>query len=208
MYTYVIGDIQGMLDKLESLLRKIPFKKDRDTLAFVGNYVGRGPDSKGVIDRVLSLRDRGLRLICLKGNHEQMFLNFLAGREPHIFLLNRGNTTLDSYRKQSKGSIIIPAVHLSFLQELLPYYEAEDFILVHAGLRPGVALERQEEEDLLWIEQEFIHSRFDFGKRVVFGHTWFKTPYVDGCKIGIDTGAAHGNRLSCVRLPDVIFYSV
>jgi len=208
MHTYVIGDIHGMLDKLERLLDKIPFDRDQDRLAFVGDYIDRGPDSKGVIDRLLSLMDQELRLVFLKGNHEQMFLNFLAGREPHFFLLNGGNTTLASYRKHSKDSSIIPARHLAFFDLLLPYYEMDDFILVHAGLRPGVGLERQEEEDLLWIGQEFIQSKFDFGKRVVFGHTRFKTPYVDSRKIGIDTGAAFGNLLSCVRLPDVIFYSV
>lgn len=206
MYTYVIGDIHGMLDKFNKLLDKLPFNPSRDTLAFVGDYVDRGPDSKGVIDRVLSLMDAGLQVICLKGNHEQMFQDFLAHRDPHLFLLNGGNKTLESYGKGL--SSVIPARHLSFLDLLLPYYEMNDFILVHAGLKPGVCLEHQDEDDLLWIRQEFIQSEFDFGKKVVFGHTNFTTPYLTAHKIGIDTGAVYGNLLSCVRLPDMIFYSV
>lgn len=207
-YTYVIGDIHGMLSKLEQLLHKIPFNEKRDTLAFLGDYIDRGPDSQGVVNLVLNLVDRGLRVICLKGNHEQLFLDFLAGRETHLFLLNGGTATLTSYRKNSKNSSVIPAQHLAFLNRLLPYYEMEDFILVHAGLKPGVSLEGQAEDDLYWIRQEFIQSKFDFGKRVIFGHTDFGAPYIDACKIGIDTGAAYGRRLTCVRLPDIVFYSV
>lgn len=208
MHTYVIGDIHGMLEKLDKLLRKIPFHAERDTLAFVGDYVDRGPDSKGVIDRILSLMDRGVHLVCLKGNHEQMFQDFMAGRDPRIFLINGGDKTLESYRKNGKSSSVIPARHISFLEGLLPYHEMEGFILVHAGLRPGVSLKGQDEEDLYWIRQEFILSKYDFGKRVVFGHTNFKTPYIDSRKIGIDTGAVYGNLLTCVRLPDLVFYSV
>jgi serine/threonine protein phosphatase 1 len=103
---------------------------------------------------------------------------------------------------------VIPDPHLDFLDRLLPYFEMEAYILVHAGLRPGVRLKDQLEDDLLWIRSEFISSDFNFGKKVVFGHTHFLRPYIDEFKVGIDTGAVYGNLLTCVRLPDLRFYSV
>ena len=208
MKTYVIGDIHGMLSKLEKLLEKIPIDLDRDTLAFVGDYVDRGPDSKGVLDYILGLTDWGVKTVCLKGNHEWMWQDFLNQRDPLPFLVNGGKETLKSYRALQEGDISIPARHIDFLHHLLPYYEMDEFILVHGGLRPGVPLAKQKAEDLFWIRFDFIDSYFDFGKRVIFGHTPFSRPYVDRYKIGIDTGAVYGNRLSCVCLPEVTFYSV
>jgi serine/threonine protein phosphatase 1 len=210
MYTYVIGDVHGMLSKLRRLLRKIPFKPDRDRLAFVGDYVDRGPDSKGVLDCILDLMERGWEVICLRGNHEWMWQNYLKGDDPLMFLVNGGEETLKSYETEGQGGgdIVVPARHLEFLEGLLPYHEMEDFILVHGGLRPGVPLVEQDEQDLYWIRFEFIFSAHDFGKCVVFGHTPFQRPFVGRHCIGIDTGAVYGNKLTCVRLPDVKFYSV
>lgn len=208
MYTYVVGDIHGMLDKLERLLDRIPFDEEMDTLAFVGDYIDRGPDSRKVVDFLLDLMDRGVKLVCLKGNHEQMLLDFLGGHDEHFYLFNGGDTTIADYRAARLDPIVVPRRHLAFFEGLPCRHEMDDFILVHAGLRPGVALEDQIEEDLLWIRYDFIHSGYDFGKKIVFGHTHFRSPYVDRNKIGIDTGAVYGNLLTCVRLPDVIFYSV
>ncbi|MGD8392201.1 MAG: serine/threonine protein phosphatase, partial [Desulfobacterales bacterium] len=87
------------------------------------------------------------------------------------------------------------------------YYQTEDYIFVHAGLREKVPLESQQEVDMLWIRDEFIYSDYDFGRRVVFGHTPFKEPLVQPNKIGIDTGAVYGNQLTCVQLPEMIFFS-
>lgn len=208
MKTYVVGDVHGMLFKLEKLLDKIPIDIERDTLAFVGDYIDRGPDSKGVLDLIFRLTDQGMRTICLKGNHEVMCRDFLRGRDPLPFLVNGGKETLRSYNEDSQGGIAIPERHTEFLYNLLPYYEMEQFILVHGGLRPGVPLDEQQEEDLCWIRFDFIDSDYDFGKTVIFGHTPFNRPYVDRYKIGIDTGAVYGNRLSCVCLPEMRFYSV
>ena len=83
----------------------------------------------------------------------------------------------------------------------------DDYIFVHAGLRKKVPLESQKKIDLLWMRDEFISTDFDFGKRVIFGHTPFKEPLVQKNKIGIDTGAVYGNRLTCVQLPEIEFYS-
>jgi serine/threonine protein phosphatase 1 len=209
MKTYVIGDIHGMLNKLEKLLDKIPFNTERDCLAFIGDYIDRGPNSREVVDRVLRLMDESIKTICLKGNHEWMWQEFLEKRDPLPFLLNGGLDTIQSYREGSNGQDSYPPEHhLIFLRNLLPYYEAEHFILVHGGLRPGIPLEKQRENDLYWIRFDFIGSNYDFGKKVIFGHTPFKRPYVDRYKIGIDTGAVFGNCLTCVCLPEVKFYSV
>ncbi len=208
MYTYAIGDIHGMLSSLEELFDRLPLDPANDTLAFLGDYIDRGPDSHGVIEFILTLMEEGFHVVCLRGNHEVMLTDHINGRADLLFLCNGGEATLDSYRRASGGaSASLPSDHREFIRDLLPYYEMDDFILVHAGLRPGVALCDQSETDLFWIRSDFIYSNHDFGKRVVFGHTPFSQPYVDKYKIGIDTGAVYGNRLSCVRLPDMKFFS-
>jgi serine/threonine protein phosphatase 1 len=103
---------------------------------------------------------------------------------------------------------MVPAGHRAFLRDLRLYYETPDFIMVHAGLRNGVPLEKQTADDLVWIREEFIYSEQDFGKRVIFGHTPFVRPLVLPNKIGIDTGAVYGNALTCVIIPDLEFVSV
>ena len=208
MKTYVIGDIHGMSCKLEKLLDAIPFDPQVDRLAFLGDYIDRGPNAKGVLERILSMREEGIETICLMGNHEQMWRDYEEDKEVAPFLVNGGVETLQCYVEPPSGRIAVPSSHRRFLQSLLPYCELDDFILVHAGLRPGVPLEKQMEDDLYWIRLPFIRSRYDFGKRVIFGHTPFTRPYMDPFKIGIDTGAVYGNRLSCVCLPEIKFYSV
>jgi serine/threonine protein phosphatase 1 len=210
MNTYVFADVHGMLHKLEALISKIPFSSERDTLVFLGDYVDRGPNSKGVLDFIIDLIDQGVRVICLRGNHELMWANYLNDKDPLLFLYNGGTATLRSYREApcAAGNGAMPDRHREFLQNLLPYYEMEDFILVHAGLRPGIPLHEQHADDLYWIRTEFIDSDFDFGKTVIFGHTPFNQPHIGRKRIGIDTGAVYGNKLTCVRLPDLQFYSV
>jgi serine/threonine protein phosphatase 1 len=95
---------------------------------------------------------------------------------------------------------------MEFFKSLRLYYETEEFIFVHAGLRPRMPLEDQRTEDLLWIRDKFVGSKYDFGKRVIFGHTPLKQPLVEDNKIGIDTGAVYGNKLTCVQLPDLQFF--
>ncbi len=102
----------------------------------------------------------------------------------------------------------IPAQHLEFFDNLRLYYETEDYIFVHGGLKANIALDEQDERDMLWIRDEFIYTDFDFGKRVIFGHTPFREPLILDNKIGIDTGAVYGNKLTCVELPAVRFFSV
>ncbi|MDY6990488.1 MAG: metallophosphoesterase family protein [Thermodesulfobacteriota bacterium] len=207
---FAIGDIHGCFDKLVSLMKIIDIDLKRETLVFIGDYVDRGPQSKEVVDYLIDLAQQESRLVFLKGNHEQMLQDYLTGADRLGFLYNGGEATLESYVKskdQSETSLV-PLRHLEFFDNLRLYYETEDYIFVHGGLKPAVPLHEQREWDMLWIRDEFISSDFDFGKRVIFGHTPFREPLVLDNKIGIDTGAVYGNKLTCVELPAVRFFSV
>ncbi|MHB8068083.1 MAG: metallophosphoesterase family protein [Desulfobaccales bacterium] len=208
---YAVGDIHGCLDQLEMLLDEVQPDLEKDILLFVGDYIDRGPDSQGVVDYVLKLQQKYPRehVVCLKGNHETMFLDFLQGRERELFLFNGGLNTLRDYWGDNwdmKKELVLPRDHASFYRELRLYYETPDYIFVHGGLKPGLPLVEQEEKDLLWIRGEFITSIEDFGRLVVFGHTPFKSPLVMPNKIGIDTGAVYGNFLTCLKLPQKEFF--
>jgi serine/threonine protein phosphatase 1 len=206
---FAIGDIHGCFDKLIALMEIIDVDLERDTLLFIGDYIDRGTQSKEVVDYLIDLSRQSGNVVFLKGNHELMLEQYLNGTNQFGFLANGGLATLDSY---SKGGApdetnLIPTTHLDFFRDLRIYYETDQYIFVHAGLKPGVPLEEQNEWDMLWIREEFIYSDFDFGKRVIFGHTPFQKPIVFENKIGIDTGAVYGNKLTCVELPAERFYS-
>ncbi len=208
---FVISDIHGCFYKLTRLMEELSPDLDGDTLIFLGDYIDRGTDSCRVIEYMLGLRDSHPNVVFLKGNHEKMLLDFLAGTDQFLFLENGGDLTLASYYTRYKvrnGEIFIPREHLNFFENLQLYYETDDYLFVHAGLRPSVPLKEQAEEDLLWIREEFIYTEHDFGKMIIFGHTPFLRPFVAYKKIGIDTGAAYGNELTCLILPDMEFISV
>ena len=207
---FVVGDIHGCYEKLCALMDKIPLNTEQDQLLFIGDYIDRGPGSIEVIDYLIDLKRRLPGIIFLKGNHEDMLQKYLDGIDRFTYLLNSGQQTLDAYLHKQNASedYPVPSAHLEFLSELRLYYQTEDYIFVHAGMRDKVPLESQNETDLLWIRDEFIYSDYDFGKRIVFGHTPFKEPLVQTNKVGIDTGAVYGNRLTCVQLPEMIFFSV
>jgi len=189
-----VGDIHGCLDRLRRLMARVE-PQAADRVVFLGDYIDRGPDGRGVIDYLLDFGRRFPRSVFLKGNHEAMFLDFLAGRNQMLFLYNGGGTTLLSYREE--GGVRVPKAHLDFLEALRPAFTTEGFIFVHAGLRPGLPLEGQEERDLLWIRDEFIGSDYDWGQTVVFGHTPLQQPLLGANKIGLDTGAVYGRTLTC-----------
>jgi len=189
-----IGDIHGCLGSLEMLLDIVSPTKD-DRLVFLGDYIDRGPDGKGVLDFLLALAQTSPQTIFLKGNHEAMFLDFLAGRNELLYLANGGAATLASYR--DGGEIRIPPSHLAFLRDLPLYHDTGRFLFVHAGLRPGIPLKGQKEADLLWIRDEFLDSDYDWGRTVVFGHTPLPHPLLTPTRIGLDTGAAYGRQLTC-----------
>ena len=189
-----VGDIHGCRDHLERLMARVaPTKADQ--VVFLGDYVDRGPDARRVLDYLIDFGRKFPDSVFLKGNHEAMFLDFLAGHNQWLFLANGGDTTLESYR-ESEG-IHIPKTHLEFLDKLVLYHATDDFVFVHAGLRPGLAVDQQSETDLLWIRDEFLDSSYDWGRVVVFGHTPLPEPLFKANKIGVDTGAVYGRVLSC-----------
>jgi len=210
---FAIGDIHGCLDKLQRLVRDIAADPENDTLVFIGDYIDRSGGGKDVVDYVLWLKKNYQKVICLCGNHESMLIRYLEGVDEDIYLANGGMMTLNAYGISRSDSLRarkakIPANHLRFFKSLLPYYETDQFIFVHAGLLPGIPLTGQTARDLQWVRQEFIDSGYDFGKRVVFGHTHFSAPMVTTNKIGVDTGAVYGGKLTCVELPTLKFYQV
>jgi len=115
---------------------------------------------------------------------------------------------MDSYMKRDHpiDSIPIPEDHLDFFASLEPYFETDKYIFVHAGLKQDVELKNQKPKDLFWIRGNFTKSDYDFGKIVVFGHTPFPEPLIQPNKIGIDTGAVYGRKLTCLELPRIVFY--
>lgn len=207
---FAIGDIHGCADRLKALIARLDIDAQQDRLIFIGDYIDRGPDVRGVVDMILDLKERMDHVICLLGNHERMFLDYyLHHRGLELLLDNGGTETLESYGFRRSGqdpSFRLPEQHLRFYQSLLPYYETDHYIFVHAGLRPGIPLPNQDVEDLIWIRFDFIRSVYDFGKKVVFGHTPFSVPLVESNKIGIDTGAVYGGLLTCLELPGMIFH--
>jgi serine/threonine protein phosphatase 1 len=215
---YVIGDIHGRLDLLDQLIDAI--KRDVDEYGndcltvTLGDYIDRGPNSRGVIERLLTNPFSG-PYVALKGNHEVLLESFLA--DPAVGEHWRrlgGLETLHSYGVPVSGLMVgkayeeaadrlraaIPAEHMSFLRSLKTSHSNDKYFLCHAGVRPGVPLERQSDEDLLWIRGEFLNSKMDFGKIVVHGHTPAKAPEVLPNRINIDTGAFATGHLTCVVL--------
>ncbi|RKX62503.1 MAG: serine/threonine protein phosphatase [Thermodesulfobacteriota bacterium] len=205
---FAIGDIHGCLWSLEKLLNILPVNWGKDLVIFLGDYIDRGPDPRGVIEKILELKEFYKdKIITLKGNHEWMFERFLKGIDIDIFLYNGGGMTLKSYYNK-EGYLEIPEEHLKFLRELKLYYETEDYIFVHAGLRPGKELKEQSEEDLLWIRESFYLSEYKFPKIVVFGHTPFPAPLILEDRIGIDTGCVYGGALTAIELPEKKIYQI
>ncbi len=186
-------------------------------LVFVGDYVDRGLQSKGVIDYIIALRDQaGFEVRTLKGNHEEAMINFLrdagAGAE---WVQYGGAQTLASYgvtppklngdaadweRAREEFGGLTPPAHLDFLSNLELILIVGDYAFVHAGLRPGVPIQDQDEHDLMWIRDIFLNERRPFEKVVVHGHTPAEEPFLGLCRIGIDTGAYATGVLTAVRL--------
>jgi len=208
--TFIVGDVHGCLGMLQRLMDQIGWRPEVDRLIFLGDFIDRGSESRGVVEYVLEIAKRSEHVECLMGNHEKVLVDFLDGRDMNTFFVNGGLATLNSYREGTAtcGGFLIPEEHLSFFRSLKLLIELDDFYVVHAGFRPGVPIDRQTTEDLLWIRDSFIFSNYHFGKRVIFGHTPFAKPLVMENKIGLDTGAVYGNRLTCLELPSLKFHFV
>jgi serine/threonine protein phosphatase 1 len=205
---YAIGDIHGCLEKIVRLLDRLRYDPAADRLIFLGDYIDRGPDSKGVIDLLLRLQRENPANIFLLGNHEDNFLTYLHAcmtaegidswlKEP--FFAGGGIATLRSYCPQLRDPYderllaSVPPGHVAFLANLPLYWTNAEYIAVHAGVRPGIALGLQHANDLLRIRGPFLSAPHGLGKWVVFGHTPFPDVRRDKDKIGIDTGACYAS---------------
>jgi serine/threonine protein phosphatase 1 len=203
---YAIGDIHGCYNKIMRLLESVRYDPAADRLIFLGDYIDRGPDSMGVVDLMRRLQHENPTNIFLMGNHEDNFLTYVQAcraregasswlKEP--FFAGGGIATLQSYCPGMRDpyderlSNAIPPEHLSFLVDLQLYWANEEYIAVHAGVRPGVPLKRQYENDLLRIRGPFLYTPHGLGKCVVFGHTPFPEVRRAADKVGIDTGACY-----------------
>jgi serine/threonine protein phosphatase 1 len=206
---YAIGDIHGRLDKLNELLDQI----DRDgvargpqatSLVFLGDLADRGPDSRGVIDRLIALKHARPETIFIMGNHEELFVKVWEGKRSVASMFNRvgGRETIlsygapaDIYDEWDLNELIaatqrlVPQAHINFLRSFQDFHQLGDYAFVHAGIRPGIDLEDQDSVDLRWIRDEFTKSNDDHHLVIVHGHSI--TPDVDEQinRIGIDTGA-------------------
>lgn len=210
---YAIGDVHGSLDQLRGLhaviaedLRERPAKSA--VLVHLGDYIDHGPDSAGVLSllcRVADLPDA--RVINLLGEHERMLLDALDGDRAAAtdWLWSGGKATLASWGldpdlPREKWPAAIPAEHVAFLRGLALSHREGEYLFVHAGIRPGVPLARQSRDDLLGIRQPFLWSEQDFGVVVVHGHSANPAPVTLANRIGLDTGAGLGGKLSCAVL--------
>ena len=212
---YAIGDVHGCADRLRALHARIvdhlgARPAARATLVHLGDYVDRGPDSAGVV-RLLRNGSPvpGTRSVCLMGNHERTMLDALGGDRAAgtDWLFNGGRQALASWGADPETGLrgwrqAIPALDHAWLHGLGRWHRAGGYLFVHAGIRPGVALESQTEDDLLHIRQSFMSSDADFGAVVVHGHSVKPDPVIRPNRIGIDTGAVFGGPLTCVALED------
>jgi serine/threonine protein phosphatase 1 len=216
---FAFGDIHGCNSELTVLLETLRSQHKAtkaDHFVFIGDYIDRGPDSKGVIDTLLAWREDFPNTIFLKGNHEDMLLGFLGmgGNSGELYLVNGGSEFFKSYGIEPLGPLSevvkgLPSDHLQFFTSLEIAVCIGEFLFVHAGINPAHDLRYQEARDLMWIRGEFIPVEHRAGKTVVFGHTPFADvmlhmPY----KIGIDTGLVYGNLLSAVELVDGTVFQI
>jgi len=218
---YAIGDVHGRADLLRELDERIAAdarggsaREMRTVL--LGDYVDRGPDSREVVERIVRGRLGGLPTTCLLGNHEAMLLRFLEDvAEARRWLTYGGRATLMSYgvpaaRGDATDAALgalqrefrdrFPSEHRDFLARLPRHASFGDYFFVHAGIRPGVPIERQNDTDLIWIREEFLASSDFHGRIVVHGHSYKHEPEVMPNRIGIDTGAYATGRLTCLVL--------
>ena len=219
---YAVGDIHGRLDLLDQLLGKIEDDiaqrpADKVALVFLGDLIDRGPASAGVIERLRTLNGFPARASFLLGNHEEMFLRAIDG-EPgvaHDWLRFGGDACAESYglsplsleaaedaRAAELLSGAVPAEHLAFLRGFGDSVSFGDYLFVHAGIRPGIAIEDQDPHDLRWIRRPFLSDIQDHGCMVVHGHTITDGVEERSNRIGIDTGAYQTGVLTALAIED------
>lgn len=217
---YAVGDIHGRLDLLDALIAMIEAddagRVPADTLiVFLGDLVDRGPDSRGVVDRLIAFSRGPIATRFLMGNHEEVFLRALGGDLKALKFLIRigGRATILSYgideaEYQSLDfeelaatlTRLVPPEHVAFLSAFEEWIEAGDYLFVHAGVRPGIDLGEQRASDLRWIRDDFLQHRDSFGKLVIHGHSITRDVDLRANRIGIDTGAYDSGKLTAIGL--------
>ena len=216
---YAIGDVHGCYDLLQQLEAQIVADAEGapgdKLIVMLGDLIDRGPASAQVIDHVLARPPAGFERICLKGNHEAMMLAFIRDpRRGAVWLDNGGRETLLSYGLHSDTLLRgvaprvlenliashIPDEHIEFLERLPVLLDTPEAIFVHAGLRPGVRLEAQDDDELIWFRDNYENDYAEFGRPVVHGHTPRIEALVAPYRIAIDTGAYVNGQLTAVRL--------
>jgi serine/threonine protein phosphatase 1 len=210
---YAIGDIHGCARQLAGLHDVIAGDLAARPVAsalllHIGDYVDRGADTAGVIARLLNgCPIPGMDMVNLMGNHESTMLEALTGERAAgtDWLFAGGKAALQSYGIDPEGprdvwADVIPRAHQDFLRDLVLMHREGGYAFIHAGVRPGIALEDQARDDLLRSRQPFLYSEADFGAVVVHGHTPVKVPVVRHNRIAIDTGAVFGGQMTCVVL--------
>lgn len=213
---FIVGDIHACPQELETLLSALALQP-ADRVVFLGDYIDRGPGAREVIEVLLGLQaEESCQLTFLKGNHDDMFLDFLGygGCHGDAFLRNGGGQTLLSYGCDPAvaGTELteqIPETHRQFFRSLDLYFSAGDVLCVHAGVDPGRPLVDQSPEDLLWIRTDFIDKPHPLPYTIVYGHTpqrevRFALPYA----VGIDTGLVYGGKLSCFEWTEKVLFQV
>ena len=221
---YAVGDIHGHLTRLQDIHQRIATDQaqhgDNDEPVInVGDLVDRGPDSKGVIDHLINGIANGENWTVLKGNHDRLLQKFVEDidwcdqvlRPDYTWLHPRmgGWTTLNSYgvegppdmplpRLQALVRQNLPQAHHRFLADMPLYHQTDKVLFVHAGIRPGIPLADQTEDDLIWIRQAFHYYMEPFEALIIHGHTVIDAVTHYGNRINIDTGAAYGHDLSAI----------
>jgi serine/threonine protein phosphatase 1 len=217
---YAIGDIHGCLDLLDDLLKQIgaddAARGDAQTqLVFLGDLVDRGPDSAGVVERLIDLAEQRGHARFIIGNHEEIFLRALAGdlEALRLFVRIGGRETILSYGVSERDyertdyeellelvRAHVPQRHIDFMEAFEDRVEIGDYVFVHAGLRPGVPIEEQRRADMRWIRSSFLDTDWEFGKLVVHGHSISDAVVERPNRLGIDTGAFATGRLTALGL--------
>jgi serine/threonine protein phosphatase 1 len=209
---FAVGDIHGCYRNLTALMKRVPFDPVRDVLVFLGDYINRGPHSRQVIEYLLELQRKCTRAVFLMGNHEHLLLHYAETGDVEALrhLRNLGvEATLKSYDDAPTRSLrdlsFLPDAHRAFLMGLQLSYRSGPYLFVHADIQ-------EESDDARPLDQVLSSRRLitacdlQEGCVTIFGHTAFDTPLVTPKRIGIDTGAAYGNVLTCLELPQLLFY--
>jgi serine/threonine protein phosphatase 1 len=207
--TYAIGDVHGCFDKLVALLNHCDAHcgNRKPRFVFLGDYVDRGPDSNSVVEFLMRAQTKfSDHFICLKGNHEQLLATAAASNASQedcdTWIRNGGAETLNSYDIDDPR--LLPPGPAIWLGSLATTFSDGKRLFVHAGIVPGVPIEMQEEDDLLWIREPFLSSQTDHGLLVVHGHTPTKNsrPDLRSNRLNLDTGACFGGPLTAAAFLD------